>query len=144
MEQVLSRQQAELVALERRLVLHARDALQQVEGSRDDVDRLAKLVDEMDELFLLVIAGEYNTGKSTFINALLGDEVFAMGDLPTTRAISILRHGDAGPPERIGDNMYLYHYPLDLLRDLHIVDTPGTNSIERTDEAHTREVVPRA
>ena len=144
MEQVLSRQQAELVALERRLVLHARDALQQVEGSRDDVDRLAKLVDEMDELFLLVIAGEYNTGKSTFINALLGDEVFAMGDLPTTREIAILRFGNAGPPEAIGDHVLLFHYPLDVLRDLEIVDTPGTNSIERMEEEITRGFVPRA
>src|SRR5688572_10410025 len=144
MEQVLSRQQAELVALERRLVLHARDALQQVEGSRDDVDRLAKLVDEMDELFLLVIAGEYNTGKSTFINALLGDEVFAMGDLPTTREIAILRFGDAGAPEAIGEHTLLFHYPLDVLRDLEIVDTPGTNSIERMEEEITRGFVPRA
>jgi signal recognition particle receptor subunit beta len=98
----------------------------------------------MDELFLLVVVGEYNSGKSTFINALLGDEVFAMGDLPTTRAISILRYGEPGPPESIGENMYLYHYPLDLLRDLHIVDTPGTNSIERMEEALTRDFVPRA
>src|SRR5512141_3014579 len=109
MEQVLSRQQAELVALERRLVLRARDALLQSEAARADIDRLAKLVDEMDELFLLVIAGEYNTGKSTFINALLGDEVFAMGDLPTTRAISILRYGKEGPPESLGESMHLYH-----------------------------------
>src|SRR5688500_4117758 len=144
MDQVLTRQESELVALERQLVIQVRDALARADGQRADLERLAQLVSEMDELFLLVVAGEYNAGKSTFINALLGDEVFAMGDLPTTRVISILRHGDAGPPERIGDNMYLYHYPLDLLRDLHIVDTPGTNSIERTDEAHTREVVPRA
>ena len=144
MEQVLSRQQAELVALERRLVLRARDALLQVEGSRDDVDRLAKLVGEMDELFLLVIAGEYNTGKSTFINALLGDEVFAMGDLPTTREIAILRYGNVGPPEAIGDHTLLFHYPLDVLRDLEIVDTPGTNSIERMEEEITRGFVPRA
>jgi len=143
-EQVLSRQQAELVALERRLVLRARDALLQVEGSRDDVDRLAKLVGEMDELFLLVIAGEYNTGKSTFINALLGDEVFAMGDLPTTREIAILRYGNVGPPEAIGDHTLLFHYPLDVLRDLEIVDTPGTNSIERMEEEITRGFVPRA
>ena len=143
-EQVLSRQQAELVALERRLVLRARDALLQVEAARPDVDRLAKLVDEMDELFLLVIAGEYNTGKSTFINALLGDEVFAMGDLPTTREIAILRFGNAGPPEAIGDNTLLFHYPLDVLRDLEIVDTPGTNSIERMEEEITRGFVPRA
>ena len=144
MEQVLSRQQAELVALERRLVLRARDALLQVEGARTDVDRLAKLVDEMDELFLLVIVGEYNSGKSTFINALLGDEVFAMGDLPTTREIAILRFGDVKPPETIGDQRVLFHYPLDVLRDLEIVDTPGTNSLERMEEDLTRSFVPRA
>jgi len=143
-EQVLSRQQAELVALERRLVLRARDALLQVEGARTDVDRLAKLVDEMDELFLLVIVGEYNSGKSTFINALLGDEVFAMGDLPTTREIAILRFGDVKPPETIGDHKVLFHYPLDVLRDLEIVDTPGTNSLERMEEDLTRSFVPRA
>ena len=92
MEQVLTRQQGELVALERRLVLRVRDALTQADGTRADVERLAALINEMDELFLLVVVGEYNSGKSTFINALLGDEVFAMGDLPTTRAISILRY----------------------------------------------------
>ena len=98
----------------------------------------------MDELFLLVVVGEYNSGKSTFINALLGDEVFEMGDLPTTRTISILRYGKAGPPEFGGDNVRVYHYPLEVLRDLDIVDTPGTNSIERMEEAITREFVPRA
>ncbi len=144
MEQVLTRQQGELVALERQLVLRVRDALARADGSRADLDRLVALISEMDELFLLVVVGEYNSGKSTFINALLGDEVFAMGDLPTTRAISILRYGEARAPEAVGDNMYLYHYPLDLLRDLHIVDTPGTNSIERMEEALTREFVPRA
>ena len=124
--------------------MRVRDALSRSDGSRADLERLASIVGEMDELFLLVVVGEYNSGKSTFINALLGDEVFAMGDLPTTRAISILRFGEATPPESIGENMYLYHYPLDLLRDLHIVDTPGTNSIERMEEALTREFVPRA
>lgn len=144
MEQVLTRQQGELVALERRLVLQVRDALTQADGARADLDRLASLVNEMDELFLLVVVGEYNSGKSTFINALLGDEVFAMGDLPTTRAISLLRYGNAGAPETIAENVQLYHYPLEALRDLDIVDTPGTNSIERMEEAITREFVPRA
>lgn len=144
MEQVLTRQQGELVALERQLVLRVRDALARSDGQRADLERLASLVNEMDELFLLVIVGEYNTGKSTFINAILGDEVFAMGDLPTTRDISILRYGKAGPPELIGENVQLYHYPLEVLRDLDIVDTPGTNSIERMEEAITRQFVPRA
>src|SRR3712207_2040959 len=98
----------------------------------------------MDELFLLVIVGEYNTGKSTFINALLGDEVFEMGDLPTTRAISILRFGDRTPPEPVGDDVRVFRYPVEFLQDLEIVDTPGTNSIERMEEQLTREFVPRA
>jgi GTP-binding protein EngB required for normal cell division len=144
MEQVLTRQQGELVALERKLVLRVRDALSKSDGPRADLERLASLVHEMDELFLLVVVGEYNSGKSTFINALLGDEVFAMGDLPTTRAISILRYGQAGPPETIASNVQLDHYPLEVLRDLDIVDTPGTNSIERMEEEITREFVPRA
>ena len=101
-------------------------------------------VTEMDELFLLVVAGEYNAGKSTFINALLGDEVFAMGDLPTTRVISILRYGEPGPPEPVGEHTRVYRYPLEMLRDLEIVDTPGTNSIERMEEEITRGFVPRA
>jgi GTP-binding protein EngB required for normal cell division len=144
LEQVLTRQQGDLVALERKLVLRVRDVLARSDGPRADLDRLAALVNEMDELFLLVIVGEYNSGKSTFINALLGDEVFAMGDLPTTRAISILRYGQPGPPETIGENIQLYHYPLEVLRDLDIVDTPGTNSIERMEEEITRQFVPRA
>lgn len=144
MDQLLTRRQAELVAAERRLILRVRDQLAGAEGAREDVDRLARLVTEMDELFLLVVAGEYNAGKSTFINALLGDEVFAMGDLPTTREISILRYGEAGEPKPSGKHTLVYHYPLDVLRDLEIVDTPGTNSLERMEEMVTRDFVPRA
>ncbi len=144
MDQVLTRQQTEFIADERRLVLRARDVLAGADGPRADVERLAKLLTEMDELFLLVIAGEYNAGKSTFVNALLGDEVFAMGDLPTTRAISILRYGNPGPAEPVGDHTLVYRYSLDVLRDLEIVDTPGTNSLERMEEEITRGFVPRA
>ena len=144
MDQVLTRQQAELVAIERRLVLQVRDTLVGAEGARADVERLTALVTEMDELFLLVVAGEYNAGKSTFVNALLGDEVFAMGDLPTTRVISILRYGEPGPPEPLGEHTRVHRYPLEVLRDLEIVDTPGTNSIERMEEEITRGFVPRA
>jgi GTP-binding protein EngB required for normal cell division len=144
MEQVLTAQQADLAARERRLILGVRDALASADAPRADLERLARLVTEMDELFLLVVAGEYNAGKSTFINALLGDEVFAMGDLPTTRAISILRHGESAPPQPQGEHTLIYRYPLDFLRDLEIVDTPGTNSLERMEEEITRDFVPRA
>jgi small GTP-binding protein len=143
-EKVLTQTQSQLVALERRLILRVRDAIVQAGGAPDDLARLAALVHEMDELFLLVVVGEYNAGKSTFINALLGDDVFETGDLPTTRVISLLRHGVAGPSEPAGEHLRVYRYPLDFLRDLEIVDTPGTNSLQRVEEQITRDFVPRA
>ncbi len=144
METVLNQAQADLVAAERRLVLEVRDALGRADSPPADVERLAAVILEMDELVLLVVVGEYNTGKSTFINALLGDEVFEMGDLPTTRAISILRYGPSGPPESVGEHVRVFRYPLDFLREVEIVDTPGTNSIDRMEEEITRGFVPRA
>ena len=64
MEQVLTRQQGELVALERKLVMRVRDILGRSDGSRADLERLGSLVNEMDELFLLVIVGEKAQGPS--------------------------------------------------------------------------------
>lgn len=53
---------------------------------------------QLDELFLLVVVGEFNSGKSTIINALLGQKFLAEGILPTTNEISILKfaQGAAG------------------------------------------------
>ena len=41
-----------------------------------------------DERFHLVVLGEFNHGKSTFVNALLGAEVLPTGITPTTAAIN--------------------------------------------------------
>jgi len=50
-----------------------------------DVDEVAP-----PSLFTVVFAGEFNSGKSTLINALLGKELLEAGVLPTTDAITIL------------------------------------------------------
>ena len=142
MEKVLTRKQSELVAVERRLVLRLRDVLERSDAPREDLERLNALLHDMDELFLLVVVGEYNTGKSTFINALLGDEVFEMGDLPTTRVISILRFGETPGVEPAGDHLRVHRYPLEVLQDLEIVDTPGTNSRVIASSILSMELVP--
>lgn len=48
----------------------------------------------LEEPFLLVVVGEFNSGKSTVINALLGAKYLEEGILPTTNEISILKHAD--------------------------------------------------
>ena len=40
---------------------------------RADQAALAASIRQLDELFLLVIVGEFNAGKSAFINALIGE-----------------------------------------------------------------------
>jgi GTPase SAR1 family protein len=53
-------------------------------------ERLPKLEDER---FTLVVLGEFNHGKSTFINALLGRPLLPTGITPTTAVLAHLRHG---------------------------------------------------
>ncbi|WP_298820088.1 dynamin family protein [Chloroflexus sp.] len=96
------------------------------------------------ELFLIVVAGEFNSGKSTFLNALLGAQVLPEGVTPTTDAITLLKYGDEAFDELIEPGLRLHHYPAEMLRQLIVVDTPGTNAVIRQHERLTRDYIPRA
>ncbi|PDW04010.1 dynamin family protein [Candidatus Viridilinea mediisalina] len=101
-------------------------------------------LDHLEELFLIVIAGEFNSGKSSFVNALLGEQVLPEGVTPTTDAITLLSHGDEVASELRSSGLRVTTFPADVLRQLTIVDTPGTNAVIRHHEQLTREFIPRA
>lgn len=61
-------------------------------GKALEEDRIARL---QDERFHLVVLGEFNHGKTTFVNALLGKPVLPMGVTPTTAVIHRISYGDA-------------------------------------------------
>jgi small GTP-binding protein len=112
--------------------------------SKHDRKALTDSVRQLDELFLLVVAGEFNSGKSAFINTLLGESLQEVGVTPTTDQIYWLKFGKAiekSPGER---GIWLKTAPVELLRKISIVDTPGTNAIMREHEALTAEFVPRS
>ena len=44
-------------------------------------------------VFSVVVLGEFNHGKSTFINALLGESVLPVGITPTTAVLTHIAHG---------------------------------------------------
>lgn len=51
--------------------------------------------------FEMVVIGEFSTGKSTFINALLGKNVLPSKVTPTTATINFIRHINDGPKKEV-------------------------------------------
>ena len=130
--------------------------------------RIPKLEDER---FHLVILGEFNHGKSTFVNALLGAEVLPTGITPTTATINhvvwaetpyaraVLEDGKevSVPAQALADwvtvegshaaeTRYVeVGWPAAILEDkLTLVDTPGVNDLNEQRAEITYEYVPRA
>jgi small GTP-binding protein len=144
LEPILADEQRELLTIERELLTEVTTGLERSETSTDDLSALADSVGQLDELFLLVVVGEFNAGKSALINALLGQEVLAEGVTPTTSKIHHIGWGDELSREPMGPVGERVTAPVETLRQLTIVDTPGTNALDRAHEALTTDYVPRA
>ena len=113
--------QQDVVREERRILSDLRTSLVRFGASDDNMAPLERSIEQLDELFLLVVVGEFNAGKSAFINALAGQRVVEEGVTPTTAQVTPVR-----------------------IDDINIVDTPGTNAIIREHERITSDFVPRA
>ena len=121
-----------------------REALQRFGAAEADRSAMDASIRQLDELFLLVVVGEFNAGKSAVINALVGSAVLVEGVTPTTAHLHVLRYGDAIGETTDSNGVRTVTAPVPLLRDLHVVDTPGTNAIIREHERLTTDFVPRA
>jgi small GTP-binding protein len=137
---------------------------------RADIEgvRLPKLAEDR---FNLVVLGEFNHGKSTFVNALLGEDILPVGITPTTatinhivwaeepRARAVLRDGGTEEvnPAELADWVTLegdrsegiryveLAYPGEILRNkVTLVDTPGVNDINEARAEITYSYIPRA
>jgi small GTP-binding protein len=129
---------------ERAVLQRILDVLSGWEAEPADLEHLRRALQQLDDLFLLVVVGEFNSGKSALINALLGEAFLPEGPTPTTDRVYVLAHGQTGAPEFLQDDVRLLHYPAELLRQVRIVDTPGTNAVLRRHEAIARDFVPRS
>jgi GTP-binding protein EngB required for normal cell division len=130
-----------------------------------------RALEAFDRPLLVAVMGEFNAGKSSFVNALVGEEVAPTGVTPTTATVNVLRHGEAaggrvvyhdGTTRELGAAsvspflreltdaqaaavrvVEIFH-PLEALRRVEIVDTPGLNSIRPEHEKVARDFLVEA
>lgn len=121
-----------------------RETLALAPATDADANTVASAVSQLDDVFLLVVVGEFNAGKSAFVNALVGERLLDEGVTPTTSRIHLLRYADRPSADVTPSGVRVVTAPLELLRDIHIVDTPGTNAIIREHEQLTTDFVPRS
>lgn len=143
-ERIVGPEREELLVKVRHTLGDLQAALIRIHAGPDDEDALRESVRQLDELFSLVVVGEFNAGKSAFINALLGDQTLKEGATPTTSRIQILKYGRNPDLFSLDDSIDVVSAPLPLLKDIRLIDTPGTNAIQRQHEALTQHFVPRA
>jgi small GTP-binding protein len=141
---ILSESQEALLANERNVLNNLRVSLVQFGASDEDEETLSQSIRQLDELFLLVVVGEFNAGKSAFINALLGEKLLQEGVTPTTTQIYLLRFGEERQNLVENNAIHVVTAPVEMLSDISIVDTPGTNAIIREHEEITSQFVPRS
>lgn len=115
----------------------------------------------------VAITGQFSAGKSTFLNALLSRNILPTGITPVTSKVNFINYGEeyklkitykSGAEEYhsieniaaftdqrqkdMEDIKYLTLYaPMDVLKDISFVDTPGLNSQSQSDTDTTKRVL---
>lgn len=139
-------------------------------GAAELADNAAALEDRIrEQRFNVACVGQFKRGKSTLLNALVGQPLLPTGVVPVTSAPTVLRYGQLGcrvrlrdgwtvvPPQAIGEFVTEQRnpanakgvlavevlLPAEILEDgLCLVDTPGLGSVSDANTAATREFVP--
>ena len=114
----------------------------------------------------VAIVGQFSSGKSTFLNALLSKDVLPTGITPVTSKVNYINYGndyklkvtynsganEYHPLEAISDFTdqrysvedikYITLYaPMEILKDISFVDTPGLNSQSLSDTQVTKKIL---
>ena len=141
---LLTGQEQKLIEDELALLDRLSETLARYPAAEEDQSAVRRAAEHLIALFLLVVVGEFNAGKSAFINALIGSEVMPEGVTPTTSVINLLRYGAEPAVTMQADGVIVREYPAEFLDEITIVDTPGTNAIIREHEQLTQQFVPRS
>ncbi|HRO72430.1 MAG TPA: dynamin family protein, partial [Saprospiraceae bacterium] len=104
-------------------------------------ETLQEFRQQLDAPFTFVIVGEVKAGKSSFINALLESdkEICKVAPMPMTDTIQQIVYGEEEKVIQVNPYLKKIYQPIEILKEIAIVDTPGTNTIV----AHHQEITER-
>lgn len=139
-DQVLQKYRSDLDGLLNRI--------QQLAGNinNSELQRTAdSLRRNINEPFLFVVVGEVKAGKSSFVNALLEAEVCATDIEPCTDSIQQIVYAQEKFTGKVDEtNVKKIGLPIEILKDISIVDTPGTNTVIKGHEIITERYIPNS
>lgn len=105
---------------------------------------VSDLRNRIHEPFMFVVVGEVKAGKSSFINALLQtqSEICKVSPAPCTDTIQQIMYGEKEEIQVINPFLKQLFYPIEILQEIAVVDTPGTNTIIDKHQAITEQFIP--
>ncbi len=116
------------------------DKLEMTEYSRE----LSDLIESLESPFMFVVIGEVKSGKSSFINSLTGEEICAVDADICTDKVQQFVYSDKTFIEHKEKYYDLKGINSEILKEISIVDTPGTDSIIAEHEEITRRFAPNS
>ncbi|MBM7702347.1 dynamin family protein [Metabacillus iocasae] len=135
---------------------------------------LQKLIEDAEEKMMVMIMGEFKAGKTTFLNALLGEELLISDVTPATAINTIIKYGDTyqlyavfkNGTKEILDHRHLklistegdpvgahlrkkidylvVEAPKEILKTITLIDSPGLNAANQTHTYETERFISRA
>lgn len=135
---------AQLVKDEQTALVTLRDLLARTNTEPQVLEQLDEIISHLDALFLVVVVGEFNAGKSSVLNAFFGEQLMEEGPIPTTAKVTIVRYGEEAVERQLSEFLVEKRIPSPHLKNLNLVDTPGTNSIITQHQELTERFIPRA
>ena len=104
-QSMLNNEKAPFLREEREAPAEMRLALAEIDVPPEALATLQEAILQLDELFLMVVVGEFNAGKSALVNALLGEKVLLEGATPTTSRVTLVKWGEKAAEHIVDENL---------------------------------------